>query len=324
MTSQALAQGVNICVDKPLRQSFVHDALVTTIGGIYESQHRGLITKPRRFTGRVLVAEDNAVNQRITIAQLTRLGLQADVASNGIEALQAIGQFPYDLVLMDCQMPDMDGYQATREIRVREQAKGTDHLHIVAMTANAMPGDRELCFVAGMDDYVAKPVRLELLIEVLSRYLPSHEEVESEDNHQDNEVLESQQSNSDENLIDSNVLERMRHEIGDDGIFVDVVNIFISENPAHISILETASAANDIEEIRRVAHKLKGSCHIIGAQRLGSYCMQLETLARKGSLVELSGIIEQMSLVSPETLQALEHAKNVVLQQAQTPDPPNV
>ena len=125
------------------------------------------------FRGRVLVAEDNPINQRITAAQVTRLGLTADVVANGLEALEALARLPYDAVLMDCQMPEMDGFQATRTLRQREAQRGDGRrLPVIAMTANAMAGDREECLAAGMDDYVAKPVRVDLLVETLSRWLP--------------------------------------------------------------------------------------------------------------------------------------------------------
>ena len=121
--------------------------------------------------GRVLVAEDNTVNQRAAARMLEVLGCTVDVAGNGREALQKLEANAYDLVLMDCQMPEMDGYEATREIRRRESRSGS-RITVVAMTAHALPGDRERCFEAGMDDFVAKPIRKELISEVIDRHLP--------------------------------------------------------------------------------------------------------------------------------------------------------
>jgi CheY-like chemotaxis protein len=123
---------------------------------------------------RILVAEDNIVNQKVALLHLQRLGYKADVAADGRAAIAAVGLQPYDLVFMDCQMPEIDGYEATRRIRARETSGDRPRLPIVAMTAGALAGDREACLSAGMDDYIAKPVRQDELREILHRHLPAH------------------------------------------------------------------------------------------------------------------------------------------------------
>ena len=119
----------------------------------------------------MLLAEDNLVNQKVALVMLRKLGIEADVVGTGVEALDALVGVAYDLVLMDCQMPEMDGFEATR--RIRERERGSRRLPVVAMTANAMMGDRERCIEAGMDDHIPKPVRVEALHRALLHWLPA-------------------------------------------------------------------------------------------------------------------------------------------------------
>ncbi len=168
------ASGFTDCCFKPVRQSALFDCLAKAIGGApatlspsaAERQQPSLLI-PHRQKARVLVAEDNPVNQLVALGQLKKLGYTADTASNGRAALEALEHARYDIVLMDCQMPEIDGYEATRRIRARRGA--FPQPYIIAMTAHAMTGDREKCLAAGMNDYVSKPVILETLAAALSR-----------------------------------------------------------------------------------------------------------------------------------------------------------
>ena len=167
---------------KPVKQSHLYDTIARLIGLRREEgteRKRELITRhtlreDARGQVKILVVEDNIVNQKVAVRMLERAGYRCDVAANGQEAVDALASIPYDLVLMDCQMPEMDGYEATRTIRKRE-GPAARRTPIIAMTAHAMAGDREKCMAAGMDDYLSKPVTASALQEILHRHLPPTE-----------------------------------------------------------------------------------------------------------------------------------------------------
>jgi CheY-like chemotaxis protein len=163
---------------KPVKQSHLYNCLVGVMAEqkaepVHDATPAAIEPAERVQRGRILVVEDNPVNQKVAVRMVEKCGFRADVAANGIEAVDAVEQMPYDLVFMDCQMPEMDGYQATIEIRRRE-AEGTAarHIPIIAMTAHALAGDDQKCFAAGMDDYISKPVKPNQLRALLDRVLP--------------------------------------------------------------------------------------------------------------------------------------------------------
>jgi CheY-like chemotaxis protein len=169
--------GIAASLIKPVRQSDLFNSLVNVMSA-HPSQQRAKaapasVAAMQEHPGvRILIVEDNVVNQKVALRQLRKLGYNADFVANGLEAIEALARIPYSLVLMDCQMPEMDGWEATRRIREGETALNPQrHIPIVAMTADAMQGDREKCIAAGMDDYIAKPVRIEDLERALERHL---------------------------------------------------------------------------------------------------------------------------------------------------------
>jgi len=179
LTSAGRSEQPVPCVDvelvKPVRPSQLFDVLQTLLASRPARSKRRINREgsgppaTRHRWARILIVEDNAANLKVAVRMVERLGYRADVAGNGSEALHVLGQVRYDAVLMDCQMPEMDGYEATREIRRGED--GGRHLPIIAMTASAMAGDRERCLAAGMDDYISKPVKLHIVAAVLERWL---------------------------------------------------------------------------------------------------------------------------------------------------------
>ncbi|MBM3738693.1 MAG: response regulator [Acidobacteria bacterium] len=159
-------------VVKPVRESALFDSLARALGVAVAGRPRRRHVEPERLSGSVLIAEDNTVNQRLTMRLVEMLGCQAHVAPNGVKALEALAHGQFAAVLMDCQMPEMDGFTATRELRQREGS--TRRTPVIALTANAMTGDRERCLMAGMDDYLSKPVRLEELRQALAKWVTAH------------------------------------------------------------------------------------------------------------------------------------------------------
>jgi CheY-like chemotaxis protein len=164
---------------KPLHQSQLFDTLVTLLGQTDVPKRAPAATRPKidatmatRHPLRILLAEDNVVNQKLALRLLQQMGYRADLASNGVEAIESLERQTYDVVLMDVQMPEMDGLEASRRITAKWPADRRPR--IVAMTANAMQGDREECLAAGMDDYVTKPIRVDALVEALTQVQARH------------------------------------------------------------------------------------------------------------------------------------------------------
>ena len=233
-----------------------------------------------RFTGRVLLAEDHAVNRVLAVAMLNSLGLEVVVASNGLEAVAAHAAESFDLALMDCQMPEMDGFQVTAEIRRREAA-GPDssrRLPIAALTANAMTGDRERCLAAGMDDYLSKPFEEEELRMVLARWLKCtrsrtsvHEPVAAP-------PLQT---------LDVRRLEKIR-KISGPGLLQEVITLFLNDSPALLREVIDGMRREDLPALRRAVHMLRSSSANLGAVALVKLCEDIELSARDGTSVRTS------------------------------------
>jgi CheY-like chemotaxis protein len=227
---------------------------------------------------RVLVVEDNPVNQALAVAILAKLGYGAEVAGNGREAVEAVAHAAYGAVLMDCQLPVMDGYQATAEIRRREG--GDRHTPIIAMTAAALPGDRERCLAAGMDDYIAKPVLVSDVAAGLSRWLRGEATVPRASASVD--LAESARDVLDpDRLAELGQLDSAR----DGSEFLRMlVDCFLTRAPADLASLRAAVQRGDATAIYHAAHRLKGAAATLGSPGMVDVCQELEALARAGAL----------------------------------------
>lgn len=245
---------------------------------------------------RILIVEDNRANQQVVFAMLERLGCRAVVASNGSESLQLIAREHFDLVLMDCHMPEMDGYEATAQIRKLEG--GDRQLPIVAMTANVQKGEAEKCLAVGMDDYLAKPLKLSTLSTVLSRWFDDGEYVIGKPAKLDRIGEDSSQYD----VLEATVLEELREQIGD--ALPTMVRIFLDDISVDICSLKEAVFEGDSKAIADMAHGIRGGASNFGAKQLVSICQRLEDIGRSEKLAgaqELLGqLIDESSLLEAQ------------------------
>jgi CheY-like chemotaxis protein len=251
---------------KPFKASQLYNTLLRllTPGGPGEEEVEPVTDGKRaRSALRILLAEDNAMNQKVALRLLEQLGYRADVATNGVEAIEALERQPYDVVLMDVQMPELDGLDATRQICERWPEETRPH--IIAMTANALPEDREACFAAGMNDYVAKPLANGDVGAAAVGYVS----------------------------LDDAALGSLR-DLGGDEFLSEVIDAFLADAPALIATLRSSLDEKSSEELRRAAHTLKSNGATLGAQEFAELCLALEQQARAGELDGAAGLVDRI------------------------------
>jgi CheY-like chemotaxis protein len=280
--------GINAFLTKPARIADLYDCLAALI--IPSGDEKVVLTDGARsaFTevssalrARVLVVDDNPVNQRVAVRMLEKMGHVVDIADNGIGALAAVGRVKYDVVFMDCQMPEMDGFEAAREVRRRE---GPDrHTVIIAMTAGAMAGDQDKCLAAGMDAYLSKPVKADKLAAMVSLW--AHP-----DAHHD---LTSDDEQTSPGLLDQTYVTGLR-ELGTQ-TFDKLVRLFLKDGQTRIDGLRTAQTNGDRSAMVKLAHSLKGSASSFGAGTLAARCGELQARARAADASEDARMIDSVS-----------------------------
>lgn len=309
-SAEAWHIGFSAHLSKPIRQAGLHRSLVQALEGGFvplpapTAAPTALPIASRPPLGaRILLAEDNPVNQAVALAMLQQFGCQVDVAANGLEAVAMVVQADYDLVLMDCMMPEMDGYAATQEIR-RYQGQGTlKALPVVALTANAIEGDREHCLAAGMDDYLAKPFKGEELRQVLERWLRPAQSAPVAAPSPPAPPSEAAPSSGDKGPVDPAALDAIRAMQPGRGeqLVRQVVAVYLDNAATLLRALEQGYAAGDADAIRAAAHPFKSSSAQLGAARLAELCRAVEMAARNQQFdpsgTALAGIKEEFAAV---------------------------
>ncbi|MBN2311749.1 MAG: response regulator [Candidatus Hydrogenedentes bacterium] len=274
--------GFSAYLTKPVNQSDLRDCLATALRGPMPPREgkpggstRRTIAENRKHDLRILLAEDNATNRLVALKTLEKAGYRVDAVANGLEAVKALETTPYDIVLMDVQMPVMDGYEATRSIRKAGSSVLNPGVPVIAMTAHAMKGDREKCIEAGMDDYVPKPVKRRQLLAAIERCAGEGRPGPARASH------ERETSDSGEVCDRAALLERMD---GDEALAQQVLDILIEQVPGQLDCIASAIARGDASAGREEAHALKGGCGSAGAMAMYRVAGEMERSCKQGDI----------------------------------------
>ncbi|OQX96639.1 hypothetical protein B6I21_00445 [candidate division KSB1 bacterium 4572_119] len=296
-------------VTKPIKQIQLYNILNEVFSGETsesEKQFRPAIDKnlAKEFPLKILLAEDNKVNQKVATRILEKMGYRADVASNGLEAIQAVERQHYDVILMDVQMPEMDGLEASR--RINEKWGKKERPRIVAMTAGAMKSDREKCFAAGMDDYVKKPINLLELTEALKKAYLEKGKTENPEVHVKSDLINvTERPKNNKATIDEAVLENLKSMDESGDFLVEMINTFFDETSLIIENMRKGLESNDKELFIRSAHSLKSSSANVGAMKLSELGKELEEIGNNGGFKNSSEKIKHVEVEYERVKRAL-------------------
>ncbi len=279
---------------KPVKKSQLFDCIATLLGeNKLIGENRGLedikSSLKNHETKRILLVEDNEINQKVAVAILSKMNIKPDLAQNGAEAVRILEGKSYDLIIMDIQMPVMDGLEATKIIRDKNSKVINHDVPIVAMTAHALKGDREKCIEAGMDDYVSKPVKPADLADAISRQLSGFTRVE-----QEMKVEKAKAETVDSIIFDVDSL--MERISGDKDFFDELVKLFIDDTPKHFASIRNAFKNKDAEKIQHIAHTIKGSAGNFGASSLQKVALSLEQTAKTGDFNKIGHLIDVVEM----------------------------
>jgi signal transduction histidine kinase/DNA-binding NarL/FixJ family response regulator/HPt (histidine-containing phosphotransfer) domain-containing protein len=297
--SRLASCGIAALVHKPIRPAQLLDAVCRTLGIQPQLQKKARpeptldASLARRFPLRVLLADDNPINQKVGVSVLKKLGYRADVANNGVEVLRALEQKNYDVLFLDVQMPELDGLEATRQICERWPAGKRPC--IIAMTGNALIGDREKCLAAGMDDYITKPVRIGELQSALERWGPLKSKKA------DTAFLARAASLSVDSLLDQAILSELREMPPSNGVSMlrELIDLFLESAPKCLARI--SQSADDPPQLAFHAHALKSMSLNLGAKRVIELSQKIEELARANTLADLPSVLRELDSAFNQT-----------------------
>jgi len=309
---KCLASGMNDYLSKPVKNSELAEMLDKWLAGVQpreeptddeithyllSKQQAAVVSSAVSRNARILLAEDNVINQKVAQGILNQLGFKCDIVANGEEAVQALETTGYDLLLMDCQMPEMDGFEATVMIRSQDSKVNNHELPIIAMTANAMKGDREKCLAAGMNDYLAKPVKNSELAEMLDRWLAG---VQPREEPMDDEIPTAESLS----LLD---VPDMLSRIGGDVDFAEeLLDLSLTQLPLIMKKLRaTLATADDMTSLCMQAHTMKGAASNISALALSDLSLRLETAAKGGDMKTVQALMPELEKTVELTVEAI-------------------
>ncbi len=320
---EAREAGIQGFLSKPVRQSQLYNCLIAAL----DASAQGSLAAPppnptsaihlRPLHGRILLAEDNPVNQEVAMGMIESLECQVDVVATGIQAVEALERGSYDVVLMDCQMPEMGGLEATRVIREREALLSSSHppVHtpIIALTAHALPSDRAQCLAAGMDDYLSKPFTLEALRATLARWLSPQSAAASAST----ERSEAPRLDS----LDRKALDTLRslRKGGTPDLLHKVLHIYLTNAPQLLETIRDAVAHSDALALQQAAHSLKSSSANVGALQLAAFSKEMEALGKTQNMIQAVSLLPTMEAEYAVVEQALQR-ELLVVQEELTPD----
>ena len=299
---EAQEAGIDIYMTKPVRRTRLFNALAEAIGIRIRREQAPVEDDTHAASSpMILVAEDNDVNRILAIRMLQRRGYRVEAVADGRQAVQALDRRHYAAVLMDCQMPEQDGYDATSEIRLREWADR--HTPVIAMTAHALNGDREKCLASGMDDYLAKPLKPDELDRVLRRWAPRT--IEAADRRALVAGMRPDDAPAAIGPLDPAGIKRLGDELGSIEALKLPIELFATQTPELLADMRRAIAIGDAETVRGSAHKLKGGCMSLAATRMAGLCGELELRLGADSTTEATALVDRIEGAFEEALAAL-------------------